>query len=61
MTEDADPPTGALTEGADAFERGWPRENCPYPPDAEDREAWLAGWDKAAADAASGARRPRPA
>jgi ribosome modulation factor len=35
--------------GADSFAQGWKREDCPYPPDAGEREEWLRGWDEAAA------------
>jgi ribosome modulation factor len=49
MTKEADEPTGIASEGADSFLQDIPRENCPYPPDSDDREEWLKGWDQAAA------------
>ena len=55
MSEGLQPATGAFSEGRGAFLRGLPRENCPYPPDATEREEWLNGWDRALAEA-SGAR-----
>jgi len=50
MTDD-DSPYSVADEGADAFLRGLPRENCPYPPGADEREIWLSGWDRAAGSA----------
>jgi ribosome modulation factor len=41
-------PQGVYSEGADSFLHGLPREDCPYPPGADEREAWLAGWDQTA-------------
>ena len=36
----------AFEEGLDAFERGIKRGACPYTPDTDDAEEWLAGWDE---------------
>jgi ribosome modulation factor len=56
MTEEPEGPTSAVSAGADSFLQGIPRENCPYPPDTDEREEWLRGWDRAAA----GEARPEP-
>ncbi len=48
MTEEAELPKSISDEGTDSFLGGLPRENCPYPPGADEREAWLSGWDLAA-------------
>jgi ribosome modulation factor len=45
-------PRTVADEGAESFFHGLPRENCPYPPGADERAEWLAGWDKAAASPA---------
>jgi ribosome modulation factor len=45
-------PRTVADEGADSFLHGLPREDCPYPPGADEREEWLAGWEKAAASPA---------
>ncbi len=50
MTEEREP-RNVADEGAASFGHGLPREDCPYPPGSEDREGWLAGWDRAAARA----------
>jgi ribosome modulation factor len=47
MTEEPQEAAGAASEGADSWLQGLPRENCPYPPDAIEREEWLKGWDQA--------------
>ena len=52
MTDDPGPPRNVSDEGTASFLHGLPREDCPYPPDSEDREEWLSGWDHAAARAA---------
>jgi ribosome modulation factor len=51
MTDEAELPQSVSDEGAASFLHGLPREHCPYPPGADEREAWLAGWDQAAAGA----------
>jgi ribosome modulation factor len=51
MTDEAELPQTVSNEGTDSFLRGLPREDCPYPPGADEREAWLTGWDLAAAGA----------
>jgi ribosome modulation factor len=51
MTAETKLPQNTSDEGADSFSRGLPREDCPYPPGADDREGWLTGWDRAAASA----------
>jgi hypothetical protein len=38
----------AVEEGADAYWRGVPRSDCPYPTDTRDGRDWLLGWDTAA-------------
>ncbi len=53
MTDEPDLPRTVADEGAASFLRGLPREDCPYPPGADEREEWLAGWDRAAARATS--------
>ena len=40
-------PTDAYNEGLDAFARGVPRSDCPYPQGSDEREIWLGGWDDA--------------
>jgi ribosome modulation factor len=50
MTHEPDLPEGVYAEGRASFAQGWPRQDCPYPPDADEREEWLRGWDDAAAD-----------
>ncbi len=52
MNEPPELPEGAVSEGEASFNRGLPRENCPYPPGAIEREEWLSGWDRAAASPA---------
>ncbi len=42
-------PAGAVSEGALAYKKGLPVEDCPYPPGSGDRQAWLHGWNQAAA------------
>ncbi len=49
MSEKPQLPKGAWSEGKDSFNRGLPREDCPYPPGIEERDDWLRGWDAAAA------------
>ncbi len=49
MSEDPQLPQGAFSEGADCYVAGLPRKDCPYPPGADEREEWLAGWDQTAA------------
>ena len=60
MSDDATDPPGAdqagappslYKEGSDSFNQGWPRDDCPYPPESEDREEWLRGWNTAATGA----------
>jgi ribosome modulation factor len=48
MTDEMELPQSVSDEGRDSFARGLPREDCPYPPGADERDAWLAGWDLAA-------------
>ena len=48
MTDEDELPQSVSDEGTDSFLRGLPREDCPYPPGADEREAWLTGWDLAA-------------
>jgi len=48
MTDEVGLPKTVSDEGRDSYLQGWPREDCPYPPDADERAAWVAGWDKAA-------------
>jgi ribosome modulation factor len=50
MSNEVELPRTVSDEGRDAWLKGLPREDCPYPPGADERAAWLAGWDKAAAD-----------
>ena len=50
MNDEAAERPSVYQEGFDSFDHGLPRDNCPYPPDSEDREDWLRGWN----DAASG-------
>lgn len=33
-------------EGLDAFGRGVPRQDCPYPAGSEEAEEWEEGWDE---------------
>ena len=49
MTETPQLPDGVASEGAESYRHGLPLENCPYPPGSSEREAWLAGWRRAAA------------
>ena len=51
MTDEAELPQTVSDEGTDSFLRGLPREDCPYPPGADEREGWLTGWDLAASRA----------
>ncbi len=51
MTDEADLPDSVSGEGAASFSRGLPREDCPYPPGADEPDEWLAAWDRAAAKA----------
>ncbi len=55
MSDETAPRPSVYQEGVDSFTQGWPRDNCPYPPDSEDREDWLRGWN----DAASGQSPPQ--
>jgi ribosome modulation factor len=48
MTDEIELPQSVSDEGRDSFSWGLPREDCPYPPGANERDAWLAGWDLAA-------------
>jgi len=34
-------------EGFEAFGRGAPREDCPYPEGSDERKIWEEGWDEA--------------
>jgi ribosome modulation factor len=34
-------------EGLDAYGRGVPRSDCPYPQGSDEREIWFNGWDDA--------------
>ncbi len=43
MTDEVELPQTVSDEGTDSFLRGLPREDCPYPPGADEREEWLAG------------------
>jgi ribosome modulation factor len=54
MTQEVPPPRNVADEGRDSCLRGLPREDCPYPPGTDEREAWLAGWDKAAGSGCAG-------
>ncbi|MDE2517682.1 MAG: hypothetical protein KGL12_16765 [Rhodospirillales bacterium] len=58
MTRTPRLPHSVEEEGADAFAQDLPRRDCPYPPGADEREAWLAGWDRAAARAGGAPRVP---
>ncbi len=49
LTETPLPDRGVITEGIDSYRRGRSPEDCPYPPNSADREAWRKGWDEAAA------------
>jgi ribosome modulation factor len=49
MTDEIELPQSVADEGTDSFLRGLPREDCPYPPGADERKAWLSGWDLARA------------
>ena len=51
MTDEAELSRSISDEGAVSFLRGLPREDCPYPPGADEREGWLTGWDLAASRA----------
>jgi ribosome modulation factor len=48
MNEAPQLPKGVFSEGEDSYSFGLPREDCPYPPDSDEREAWLEGWDHSA-------------
>ena len=48
MIDESAAPPGVYQEGSDSCDQGLPRDNCPYPPDSEDREDWLRGWNDAA-------------
>ncbi|HEX3348008.1 MAG TPA: Rmf/CrpP family protein [Acetobacteraceae bacterium] len=48
MTDEPDLPTSVYDEGVDSFRQGVPRDDCPYPPGAGEREDWLRGWDETA-------------
>jgi ribosome modulation factor len=37
----------AFEEGIDAFERGKPRDVCPYAGEDDRRQFWMKGWDSA--------------
>ena len=41
-------PSGGIPfdEGLDAFGRGVPRKDCPYPIGSDEREDWEEGWDQ---------------
>ncbi len=51
MTDDVPPPQTISDEGSASYLHGLPRDDCPYPPGADERDAWLAGWDREAAKA----------
>lgn len=43
-------PTGdPFRDGAEAFERGVPRTDCPYPHGSTEKTLWEDGWDAASA------------
>jgi ribosome modulation factor len=48
MSDEFALPNTIADEGRDSYLAGIPRQNCPYPPGAAERDAWLSGWDKAA-------------
>jgi ribosome modulation factor len=48
MNEEVQLPKGVVSEGADSYLRGLPREDCPYPPGSAEREDWIEGWNQAA-------------
>ncbi len=48
MSEDLPLPKSIRAEGMASYLHELPRENCPYPPDSDEREPWLEGWDQAA-------------
>jgi ribosome modulation factor len=48
MTNETQLPMNVSDEGAASYSRGLPREDCPYPPGSDERDAWLNGWDEAA-------------
>lgn len=47
MTKEPPLPENELSEGAASYRHGSPRDACPYPPGADEREPWLKGWDQA--------------
>ena len=51
MTDECERPKSVSDEGTDSYLRGLTRENCPYPPGADERAEWLTGWDLAATKA----------
>jgi len=51
MTDGGELPQSVSDEGTVSFLQGLPREDCPYPPGADEREGWLTGWDLAASRA----------
>jgi hypothetical protein len=48
MNDEPALPEDVLSEGEASYQRGLPREDCPYPPGSEERDAWLTDWDRAA-------------
>jgi ribosome modulation factor len=48
MSENLPLPKSVFDEGVASYLHGLPREDCPYPPDADEREPWLEGWDQTA-------------
>jgi len=46
MSDDPEIDEAIMQEGAASHVGGLPRENCPYPPDSPEREAWLKGWER---------------
>jgi hypothetical protein len=47
MNEEFQQPKGIVSEGADSYLRGLPREDCPYPPGSAEREERIEGWNQA--------------
>jgi ribosome modulation factor len=48
MSEDLPLPKCIRAEGTASYLHGLPRDNCPYPPNSDEREPWLEGWDQPA-------------
>lgn len=48
MSDEQPLPNTVFDEGAASYTQGLPREDCPYPPDADERAPWLDGWDHTA-------------